>query len=316
MATAAHTPRFDGELLLRLVGSAPRWLSWVLIVLLGVRAALFVGQLAGTSAGDLPGTEPPPPVVTRNVVDVPSILRSNLFGQAASARGALDAPVTSMPLQLAGVIADIDEKKGFAMLGSSPADIKFYRVGEAVPGGALLHAVFVDRVLLDRGGQIEALLLPARPAVGMASPPAQMPPTASTSVANVRQIIRDNPNIINQVMRRTAVFADGRLQGIRVYPGTNSQAFSKLGLRAGDLVTAINGSTLDDQTRSEAIFSTLSNSAEARITVVRNGTPQDLLLNLADISDEASRLADTPAPPPEATSAPGDQPPAGPESAR
>ena len=42
---------------------------------------------------------------------------------------------------------------------------------------------------------------------------------------------------------------DGKLRGMRVYPGTNAQAFNRLGLRPGDLVTAINGTTLDDQTR-------------------------------------------------------------------
>ena len=58
-------------------------------------------------------------------------------------------------------------------------------------------------------------------------------------------------------MRPQPVFAGGKMRGFRVYPGANRQAFARLGLRAGDLVTAINGTPLDDQDRAQEIFGTL-----------------------------------------------------------
>jgi general secretion pathway protein C len=82
---------------------------------------------------------------------------------------------------------------------------------------------------------------------------------------------------------------------MRVYPGTNAQAFNRLGLRAGDLVTAINGTTLQDQTRGNEIFNSLSGAAEARVTVIRGGSPMELQLNLAEVANEAERLAQAPA---------------------
>jgi general secretion pathway protein C len=213
-----------------------------------------------------------------------------------------------MALVLAGVIADADEKLGFALLGTSPTDIRVYRVGATVPGGAVLHAVQVDRVLLNRGGTIEALLMPVRPS-GASAPPPMAVANSGNSAARVQQVLRDNPALIGQVIQRQAVLADGRLRGMRVYPGSNAQAFNRLGLRAGDLVTAINGTTLEGQTRAEEIFNSLSGAAEARVTVVRNGSPLELQLNLAEMASEAERLSQNPAPN-------GAVPPNAPESAR
>jgi general secretion pathway protein C len=301
VATLAQTLRFDGELAGQLLARAPRWALALLVVLLGVRAALLVAQLAGPAATPEGPVAAAPAVTPRNAVDTPAILRANLFGQSAATG---PAPVTSMALVLGGVIADTDDKRGFALIGTGSTDIKFYKVGDLVPGGARLAAVQVDRVLLDRGGVVEALLLPPRSSVSLGMPPpaAVAPPAAS--VERVQQLIRENPGILGQVIQRQAVFADGKLRGMRVYPGPNAVAFGKLGLRPGDLVTAINGSRLDDQTRSNEVFGTLASAAEAHITVERAGREQDLVLNLAQIANEAEQLAEAPAGTPPADAGP------------
>jgi S1-C subfamily serine protease len=61
-------------------------------------------------------------------------------------------------------------------------------------------------------------------------------------------------------------------------------------LRAGDLVTAINGTPLDDKDRAQEIFSTLNSSTDARVSVTRNGRQQELVLNIAQIANEAGQL--------------------------
>jgi general secretion pathway protein C len=302
VANIAEALHLDSQLLDRLVAAAPRLIAGLLVVLIGVRAALFVSDLAGAPATTA-GTAGPSRVLTQNIVDLPSILRSNLFGQAA-AQGGADAPLTSMALVLAGTIADIDEKRGFAILGPSATAMKVYSVGDTLPGGARLHAVLVDRVLLDRGGTIEALLLPRRAGGGPLA--ATGTPPAMGAAERVQQLVRANPAIVGEILRPQVVIADGKQRGFRVYPGANSDAFSRLGLRPGDLVIAINGSALDDPQRSTEVFNSLGSVAEARITVVRNGSQQDLLLNLAEVANEAEQLARNsgaappPSPPPAA----------------
>jgi len=83
----------------------------------------------------------------------------------------------------------------------------------------------------------------------------------------------------------------GRMNGFRVYPGRDRMAFMRLGLRPGDQVTAINGTPLDDRDRGEQILHTLGSSTEAHVTVIRNGQQQDLVLNIAQVAQEADSLA-------------------------
>jgi general secretion pathway protein C len=296
----------------QLLVKAPPVILGLLIVLFAFRAALLVSDLAGASATVTSRAgQPAAPPVSRQAVDLPSILRANLFGQAPLAAG-LDAPVTTMGLNLSIVFTGKDEKLGWAVLGTTPTDVRTYAVGDALPGGATLHAVYDDRVLVDRGGNIEAVLLPKR--LGQGTAMAMPPPVASpaASVARVQQVMQNNPGLINQVIQRQAVIENGRLRGMRVNPGPNSQAFTKLGLRPQDVITSINGTALDDQARSNEIFNTLSNSAVARVSVLRNGREQELTLNLAEIANEAERLAV--APPPAPTEAP--PPPQGPDVER
>jgi general secretion pathway protein C len=289
MATVAETLRLDGELGSQLLARLPHAVALVLVVLIGVRGALFVADLAGGSLSDPLAPVAPAPAV-RNVVDVPSILRANLFGQSLAATGGT-APVTSMQLVLAGVVAASDEKLGLALIGTNSATVEMKKVGDPLPGGATLHAVHVDRALINRGGAIEALLLPDVGSLKFAPPPPTQAAATAQTIGRIEQELRANPNIIAQVMHRTPVFSDGRLRGMRVQPGPNAAAFARLGLRNNDLVTAINGVELNDETRSREVFDSLAGAGEARVTVERGGAKQDLVLNLAEIAPEAERLA-------------------------
>lgn len=296
MATVAETLHIDGDLASQLVARLPDVVAAVLIVLIGVRAALLVNSLAGPPASETLANITPAPV--RNTLDVPSILRANLFGQAPPSAGG-GTPVTSMQLVLGGVVAAPDEKLGVAMIGATASNIEIKKVGDPLPGGATLHAVHVDRVLINRGGSIEALVLPALVPSSGAPQPARPPANATAaSVARIEQSLRGNPGAINQVMTRTLVIDKGVMQGVRVSPGPNAAAFTRLGLRNGDIVTAINGLELNDEARSREVFDSLSGAAEARVTVNRNGTSQEITLNLAEIAMEAEQIAATPVEPP------------------
>ena len=107
----------------------------------------------------------------------------------------------------------------------------------------------------------------------------------------MQRVISNEPGLISDVLRPQPVFADGKLRGYRVYPGQNTRAFASLGLRNGDLVLAVNGTALDDPTRGNDIFSTLGNSDQARVTVMRNGQQQDITLNMSQIANQAEQLS-------------------------
>jgi general secretion pathway protein C len=284
----------------------PRVATWLLALALGVQAAMIVTGLAGV------GSTPSPAVIVaasrarRAPIDIAAITNSHLFGVApapAAGNGA-NAPQTSMPLVLTGVIAANDPRDGLAILGPSVAATKVYAVGDNIPGGARLHAVLTDHVLLERDGRLESLALP-RQLAGNAPPPSLAAAPTEAPIARMQELVSRDPGIIGDIMRPEPVFAGGKLQGFRVYPGRDPRAFGRLGLQPGDLVTAIDGTPLDDPSRGEQILHTLGSSSEARVTVLRNGKQQDLTLDLAAVEQEAESIAGSqnetsgpPAPPP------------------
>jgi general secretion pathway protein C len=280
-----------------LLAHGPRIATWVLALALGVQAALIVTDLTGSKP--LPGADVPPPPAAppQRHVNVAMVANAHLMGNAASQAkpqgDAASAQPTTIPLVLTGVIAADKPENGLAILGESAANAKVIAVGQPVPGGAKLHSVYSDKVILDRGGTLESLMLPRQSGPPLAmngAPPPPMPMAENPIVDRMRQLITNEPNAISEVIRPQPVFAQGKQRGFRVYPGRNRQAFTRIGLRPGDLVLAVNGTPLDDPSRGQEIFNTLGTSSEAHVTVLRNGKQQDLTLQMSQIAQEAEAL--------------------------
>jgi len=302
----------------RLAARAPQLAVWALAAALGIQAAVIVTHLAGSGAGQLPRNPVAAASAVRAPLDLSALSNGHLFGAPPPPPPVTDAnaPPTNMPLILTGIMASTDPKDGLAIIGTTATNAKVYPVGERVPGNAQVHAIYPDRVLLERNGTIEALLLPSKFTGGGA--PALRP--GPSALDRMQRVISNEPGLISDVLRPQPVFAEGKLRGYRVYPGRNARAFAALGLRNGDLVLSVNGTALDDPTRGNDIFSSLGNSDQAHVTVMRNGQQQDITLNMSQIATQAEQIstgsadqtaAGSPASEPNAAPQP-DQPPAGP----
>jgi general secretion pathway protein C len=249
-----------------------------------------------------PGKSPQPvlppaamPRTPHSGVDIQTVVSAHLFGvPPAATQDEGNAPQSSANLLLAGTIATQDPKHGVGIISDGGAPSKVYSVGERI-GGASLHSVYMDHVILDRGGALETLLLPrqlpssGRPALARRT--AGGDPRTVAAVDSIRKMVQQDPNILDQVMRTVASYdnAAGKLRGFRAYPGRNRAIFSKLGLKAGDLVTAINGTPLDDPQRSQDVFNTIQTSDHVTVTIERGGQRQDITLNIAQVAAQATK---------------------------
>jgi len=172
-----------------------------------------------------------------------------------------------------------------------------FSVGQNV-SGATLHSVYLDHVILDRAGVLETLRLPRLIAGSEPLPTArrfQAPdPRTTAAVDNIRRLVQQDPGVLDQVMRTVPSYdnAAGKLRGFRAYPGRNRGIFNKLGLKPGDLVTAINGTPLDDPQHSQEVFNTIQSSDRVTVTVERGGQKQDISLNIAQVAAQATRDLD------------------------
>ena len=303
----------------RLAARAPQLAVWALAAALGVQAAVIVTHLAGSGAGPLPHSPVAAVILSHPPLDLAALSNGHLFGAPPPAAAVTDAnaPPTNMPLVLTGIMATTDPKNGLAIIGTAATNAKVYPVGDRVPGNAQVHAIYPDRVLLERNGTIEALMLPSKFSGGGAPPALR---AGAAALDRMQRVMSNEPGLISDVLRPQPVFAEGKLRGYRVYPGRNARAFAALGLRNGDLVLSVNGTALDDPTRGNDIFASLGSSDQAHVTVMRNGQQQDITLNMSQIATQAEQISTgsadqtatgTAASEPNAAPQP-DQPPVGP----
>lgn len=293
-----------------------------------VLAALIVVELARIAILVLGGpVNSPQPLLAHGMpmhqqtgVDVQSVVAAHLFGVAVADPATQDpnnAPVSQASLVLAGTIATQDPKRGVAIV-SEGGPARVFSVNDNI-GGAKLHSVYLDHVILDRGGVLETLLLPRLLAgTRVTGPPSARrgnpDPAAAAAVDNIRRLVQQDPGILDQVMRVVASYdnAAGKLRGFRAYPGRNRAVFAKLGLKPGDLVTALNGAALDDPQHSQDVFNTIQTSDHVTVTIERGGQKQDITLNIAQVAAQASKDLEGDA---GATGAPGAPPNGGPPAA-
>ncbi len=278
-----------------------RLLPWAVSALLVIVLAWQLVQLAWALLGArTPGSVVSAPAAAaqaaRPAVDVGAIVSAHLFGEANAPAGSTDpneVAASQMPLVLVGTIAHSDPELGYAIIGANAQSAKVYGVGKTITGGTKLHSVYPDRAILDRGGKLEALLLPKK-FTGGGTSVGPRPGFAGQGDAllgdRLRQLAASNPGAITEILRPQPVFANGQQRGYRVYPGRNRQQFNKLGLLPGDMVTAINGTPLDDPARGMEVLSTMNSATNVTVTVERNGETVQVNINNAQIAADAAAL--------------------------
>ena len=219
------------------------------------------------------------PTVAAHQVDAEQVAARHLFG-AAQAGNTGTAPDTTLAFTLHGIAAGKHVADSRALIEAN-GDEEPYGVGAQLPGGVKIRAIYADRVILDRGGRLETLRLPQtghrrrwrrrrRTASVQPHPWHRRPRTW----AQLRQEIMQNPQRLMDVVRTMPVMDHGKLTGYRIYPAGNPSVFNQLGLKAGDVVTAVNGIPLTDPAQSMRVLSSLKTSDQISVSLMRNGQPR------------------------------------------
>ena len=282
---------------------ANRWLppaaAWLLVALIawygaGLLWALFPGQPRFDWSERAPATAAAMPAQAATT-DFAAIAGAHLFGEADASpppAAAESAPETRLNLKLRGTIAADDETIAHAIIADGSNNARVYFIEDPVPGGASLHEVQADKVILKRGGAFETLKLPKMSQslgrnTGGSRPTAVSRPSGTRApagglpadIANFTEIIRPQPFMPN-----------GQMKGYRVYPGRDRRAFAALGLRPGDLVKNINGQPLDNIQTGMELFRTLGTASSLTVTVERNGADMVLDLELGQFNNASGAV--------------------------
>ncbi|MBA3563737.1 MAG: type II secretion system protein GspC [Gammaproteobacteria bacterium] len=278
----------------------PQWVAAVFAIVIAFQLARLVWLLIPSPAEDPAATavRAGQPTATGNtLIDVTGIVEAHFFGKADPQANVIATPLDDVPesnaaLSLRGTIAANEPGQAIAIIADGSGSEKIYKIDDALPGGLSLHAVQPDRVILNRAGQLEALLLPRE--AEMAGTPARQyvrptqVPQPVQQAPSVRELVTENADTLTDIIRPQPVFANGKQRGYRIYPGRKRDAFAELGLKPGDLVTEINGTTLDDPASGMEVFRSLGDAAQVSVTVERDGQPEVLTLDTSQISSESS----------------------------
>jgi general secretion pathway protein C len=285
-----------------LAGAAPTVVSFLLVLVIAAQLASLLWRALGSPEVEAGAVVP---VVQGQApsVDIAAIVNAHLFGVAPQSGDPADAPATTANLTLAGTLAGREPEQGWAIIGASGQTARVYATGASLPGGARLFAVYPDRVILDRSGARESLLLPrlsggagAAGAARVSGLPAVAGQNASIA-DSVRQLLVQNPSAGAELLRPQPVFAGGSLRGYRVYPGRNRAQFAGLGLQPGDLVMAVNGAALDDPNRGLEILRGVGQGSAVTLTVERGGQQQQITVDPAAVAQELQAPAEPAAEP-------------------
>jgi type II secretion system protein C len=165
--------------------------------------------------------------------------------------------------------------------------------------GARLLQIFKDYVVLEQAGRTVRLYLADRQDRG--SPQAGSDLLLVGGHVAGKPAPADSSEEFTDYIRPTPVFEGTNLTGYQVYAGVRADVFGQLGLRAGDVITAIDGVPFTDPTQAVEMFRQLASGIAMQATVRRQGGLQDISLDgsLIVAAQERARAAQTDSRPPQ-----------------
>lgn len=215
---------------------------------------------------------------------------------------------TRLALRLTGIVASTNDGLGSAVIEAKNEE-QIYAVGDELPvsGDVTLAKVMPTQVVLNNGGTYELLKLfednPLSLMAASATPAPDVSRTvnarreAATSqdpesdedvtaaeVARVAQDLRqqfyDDPQSLAQLVSVAAVRDNAGIRGYRVSPGRNPEQFRALGFRAGDVITAVNGLSLNDPANTVRLYQMMREATDATFEIERDGASTSLSVSI------------------------------------
>lgn len=302
-----------------------RHLVWVNLLLLTLVAYLAAASVSRVVAGYLTPAPvvrlrpPPPPIAKppkRPLAAYAAISTRDIFNPSKpveEVKVEAPPPPTKLNLKLWGVSIHSQGRSHCVIEDLTTRKQEVYRIGDTVPGPAVVKQIEWERVILERGGFEEILELaqpagggPTGPGIGRtvtaslprpvtdvaaattsfgASPPSN--PRIQQVSENEYHIDRaevdqqlDNLNQLFTQVRAVPHFDGGKSTGFRLFAIRQGSIFDQLGLRNGDVIQSINGQELSDPAKALTLFQELRDASEVKVSGVRNKQPFEIVYRI------------------------------------
>ncbi|OUU79174.1 MAG: type II secretion system protein GspC [Gammaproteobacteria bacterium TMED78] len=234
-------------------------------------------------------------------IDINTITNNNLFGVLADSglplqpdfSSFVNTPETNLNIQLRGVVFGESDNRSVAIILTDNNEEKVFRVNDVITnnGTTVLYAIYGDKVILNRAGNLETLSLPKNMEENSTSLNISIQNNNGVqSNSSIRNIITNNASKITDILRVAPHIQEGKMVGFRVSPGSSQDQFETLGLQSGDVVLDINGTAMSDPSNALQVFESLNESTYASLTILRNGDRQVISIDTSQLQELEENL--------------------------
>lgn len=273
-------------------------------VILVISLALMVARLAwlviSPSDAVATYTQRPLPAPMRgaaNTLAVASdrtlLVKTNPFERGDGEVIVQDVPETNLNLKLDGLRMSTEGgESGNAIIRTPDGIGKNYSVGEEIIAGVTLERILSDRVIINRDGANEILMLGGRGAgLSVITDDSQTvtstevgervennPPSPESAIIEA-QI--DAPEVLLSGVNAGPVRINGQISGYRLDPIGDPGIMRQAGLSPGDVLLRINGTSVARLDTSDVIDRIIA-AETVEMTVNRNGSEQTIRLRFGE----------------------------------
>lgn len=186
-----------------------------------------------------------------------------------------DAPVPpASGVSLTGTILSSKSADARTIITDGRGRQRVYARGDEITDGGEVVEIHRDYVFVRRGGRLEMLEFSWNAATGEFD--SAIPDAAqATPPEDYRKVLRHamftHPELLLQLVGATAVVEGGHFRGYRVMQPRDPAFLESLGLKPGDMLTAVNGVPLDTPDYGTQVLDAMSGSGELTFTVQRGG---------------------------------------------
>ena len=204
--------------------------------------------------------------------DVPAAGKPSSTPMTAPEAGAPSPPADGRVLR--GTILSAKSVDARTIITDGRGRQRVYARGDETLDGAEVVEIHRDHVVLRRGGRLEMLEFSWNAATRMferATPGAAQVTLPEDSPEALRHKMFADPGLLLQLVGASAVVESGQFRGYRVMKPEDPAFLESLGLKPGDVLTAVNGLPLNTPDYGAQALEAVSGTGKLTFTVQRGG---------------------------------------------
>ena len=190
---------------------------------------------------------------------------------------------TELKLKLWGTVSGLGGQTYAVIEEAKSRQQNLYKVGDAVQN-ATVKMVFREKVVLSVNGKDEVLEIEEiRGRAGGRKPPQTTTKARRQNITLKRSQIESSVKNVNELMKQVKIrphTENGQAAGLMLSSIQRGSIFRRMGLRSGDVITGVNGSSLVSVDDALKIYENMKSSSNMSIEIKRRGRNRTIDYNI------------------------------------